>query len=159
MSETTTELQSTADELELGSNGNGLIPISHSTPECLHNFTGDQHEQWRMASFATGTDCKPGADIVDQVFSLKYWFVHMIDLTNQQGEMVRVPRTVLIDGADNAYGFVSEGVYKSLRTMVSYLGKEPFDPTIPIVVKSQQNSGGRKFYNIQPAREKYVEEE
>ena len=153
------ELKSTQDDLEAPSTSDSLTPITQSTPECLHNFQGDEHEQWKLSCFATGNSCNPGQDIVDQVFGLKYWYVHLVTLKNNQDEHVTQPRTVLIDGANNAYGFVSQGVYKSLRNMVAHLGNKPFDPPIPIVVRNQSQNGGRKFFSIEPANEKYVEEE
>ena len=153
------ELKSTNDDVEVLESITQLTPITEQTPDCLHNFEGGAHEQWRLSCFATGAQCKPGQEIIAQVFGLKFWYVHMVTLQNGRDKPITVPRTVLIDGADNAYGFVSKGVYDSLRKMVSHFGKEPFDPPIPIVVKNQSSTGGRKFFAIEPANEKYVEEE
>jgi hypothetical protein len=141
-----------SDNLELG------VP-SESKPACAHNFNGDPLEQWRLSSAATSVECKAGSEIVDQVFGLKNWFCHKVTISNDGGSNVDTVRTVLMDSAGNAYGFVSQGVYKSLRIMISHMGTNEFDPPIPIVVKSSKRAGGRKYYSIEPAPKAYEEVE
>lgn len=159
MNSETKDMQYTKDETSEFGATDGLQALGNGKPACAHNFSGDPVEQWRLTCFATGVDCKKGAEIVDQVFGLKNWFIHEIELPNDRGEYTKAIRTVLIDGAGNAYGFVSQGIYKALELMVSHLGKEPFDPPLPIVVKSRSHGGGRKYYSIEPANEQYIEAE
>ena len=159
MNELTNEIKHTVDDNLDSSLEGGLSELDRERPACVHNFSGDAIEQWRLTCFATGVECKPGAEIVDQVFGLKYWFVHEIELANDRGQMNKALRTVLIDASGNAYGFVSSGIYKALQLMVSHLGREAFDPPLPIIVRSRKNAGGRKYYSIEPANEQYANEE
>lgn len=159
MNELTNEVKHTIDDNVDSTVESGLSEMDRERPACVHNFSGDAIEQWRLTCFATGVECKPGAEIVDQVFGLKYWFVHEIELSNDRGQLNKALRTVLIDASGNAYGFVSSGIYKALQLMVSHLGRESFDPPLPIIVRSRKNAGGRKYYSIEPANEQYANEE
>lgn len=129
-----------------------LIPFDRpdSQPAAISNFSGDAEEQWRMTAAAMGPSCGEGQDILDQTFPLRYWLCHEVFVNNPERGPTKCVRTVLIDPQGNAYGFVSGGVYDSLRYLVQCLGPGPYDPALLIVVKSR-TKGNRRFYMIEPA--------
>ncbi len=117
----------------------------------IHNFVGDPYEVWQKVSYATGAGCKPGHELVDQTFPLSYWFIHEVSINNPEKGPQRCVRTVLLDPSGNAYGFVSNGVYDSLRLMVASIGEGPYDPPIPITIRSRDKASGRRIYTLEPA--------
>ena len=137
----------------------GLRPLSKTSPECHHNFIGTSRERWGYISKAKGPDCKPGSEILDQIFPLKHYLMHEVTIGGQTGPAKRVVQTILMDVSGNAYKFTSKGVEESLRLMVSEIAPDEWQEPIPIVVRSTTGSGGRRYYTITPADERYVEEE
>ena len=128
-----------------------------SSPSSIHNFDGDALQNWRLTAFATGGSCRDGYTIIGQNFALKYWFCHGVEFIKEDGSKVKAIRTVLMDATGDAYGFVSEGVYESLRLLVQHLGESPKLWPVNIVVTSVDRKGGHRFYNIEPAPERYEE--
>jgi len=126
-----------------------------SSSAAIHNFDGDALHNWRLASFATSGSCREGNTIIGQNFALKYWFCHGVEVTKEDGSRVKAIRTVLMDATGDAYGFVSEGVYESLRLLVQHLGESPDIWPVNIVVRGVERKGGKRFYNIEPAPERY----
>lgn len=136
-----------------------LIPFDSAgaPPASLHNFDGDDMARWRMKAFATGAGCKDGADLIGQTFPLKYWFVHKVTVNNPERGPVEAVRTVLIDATGTAYGFVSGGIYKSLRDMVQELGPGPYDPGLLITVTERKSQNNRRVYTIEPAPDRIAD--
>lgn len=123
-----------------------------SRPPAITNLQSDDPmELWRMTAAATGPSCKEGLEILNQTFPLVYWFCHEATVNNPDRGPIKTVRTVLIDGSGNAYGFVSAGVYDSLRMLVGLVGPGPYDPPMMIQVSSRDKKGGRRFYAIEPA--------
>lgn len=129
-----------------------LTPFTADTsrPSMLTNFTGEPEDMWRMTAAAMGPSCGDGEKILDQTFALRYWLCHEVVINNPEKGPQRCVRTVLIDASGDAYGFVSAGVYDSLKYLVQCVGPGPYDPPLLIVVKSR-SKGSRRFYMIEPA--------
>lgn len=120
-------------------------------PASINNFVGTPQEIWELVSFAKGASCRDGADMIDQTLPLKHWMVHEVQVRKSDTVTAKAIRTVLMDATGAAYGFVSNGVYDSLRDMVQSLGPGPYDPAINITVRQRERAGGRRVYTIEPA--------
>ena len=87
------------------------------------------------------------ADYIGKQIKLMHFFVEVIQTVSEQtGEIVNVPRVVLIDEAGKGYQAVSIGMYNSLKRVVAMFG-EPATWDRPHTVEIQQVSTktGRTF--------------
>ena len=87
------------------------------------------------------------ADYIGQQIKLMHFYVEIIQTVSEQtGEIVNVPRVVLIDEAGKGYQAVSIGMYNSLKRVVALFG-EPGSWDRPHTVEIQQIStkNGRTF--------------
>lgn len=153
------ELSTEVEEHDIAISENGLRPVSEDKPVCEHNFPDNKDIQWELMSLATGSNCKKGREIINEVFGLKYWFMENTTINGQGGQAVAVTKTVLFNGSDQPYYFYSKGVERSLRLLVSIFGKEVFDPPKPIMIAQSNDSAGRTHYSIIRAPKSYETEE
>jgi hypothetical protein len=121
-----------------------------SQPSVVHNFDGDKMRVWSLLSYATGPSCHRGEECLNKPLALRNWLVHLVHIAKEDGTVVQCLRTVLVDNKGECYGFVSDGVFTSLRMLISTLGKGPYDPPIGVIVRQQSVSGGKRFYVIEP---------
>lgn len=128
-----------------------------ATPPALHNFEGDPETIWRLTVYATGAACKDGMDIVNQSFGLVYWFCHEATIDTDDKGTIQAVRTVIMDKTGNAFGFVSEGIYNSLRLLVAAMGPGPYDPPLMVKIVQQQTRKGHRLYSIEPAPKRHPE--
>lgn len=87
------------------------------------------------------------ADFIGKQIKLMHFYVEIIQTVSEQsGEIVNVPRVVLIDEAGKGYQAVSIGMYNSLKRVVALFG-EPGTWNRPHTVEIQQIStkNGRTF--------------
>lgn len=141
-----------AGELMDVEDGRILVPFDDPklAPATIHNFQGSAQEVWEKVSFARSVSCRPGNELINNVFPLSYWLCHEAYVNKETGRQQCV-RTVLMDATGTCYGFMSNGVYDSLRDLVQALGPGPYDPPINITVRSKDKEGGRRVYTIEPA--------
>lgn len=119
-------------------------------PAAIHNFVGSPTEQWAMTAYATGPSCKEGRDQIGKTIAVKHWYLHEVDVRRDDGSSVHCVRTVLIDPEGTCFGFVSDGIYQSLRLMVQHLGNGPYDPPILVAIRQQGLRGGRSMLSFEP---------
>ena len=87
------------------------------------------------------------ADYIGKQIKLMHFYVEIIQTVSEQtGEIVNVPRVVLIDEAGKGYQAVSIGMYNSLKRVVAMFG-DPATWDRPHTVEIQQVSTktGRTF--------------
>ncbi len=120
-------------------------------PASIHNFQGDAMAVWELVSFAKGASCRDGSSLIDQTLPLKWWMVHEVVVNNPDKGPVKAVRTVLMDPSMNAYGFVSNGIYDSLRDLIEAAGPGPYDPAVNVAIRQRQKQSGRKVYTLEPA--------
>lgn len=118
----------------------------------LFNFDGDALRKWQLTALAQGGSVKDGRDMIDKPFRLRYWYVHEVEIEDtESGGTFTALRTVLFDSDCNAYGFVSDGVCKSLMGLIQIFGNRPLDPPIDMVVREISTKKGRRYYVLEPA--------
>lgn len=104
-----------------------------------------------MISTALATPEKRLADCVNMTINVQDILIHRVGLVDEQtGEVVDVPRTVLIDTNGASYVAVSKGIYNVIRTNIFPLfGSPTWEDGLPLIVK-QGGSGTRKFLSLVP---------
>ena len=124
--------------------GNGAI---------RHNFDGDKMSQWRLSSMATNGQSMNFDDLDDGKFTIKYWYVHTAQVTRQEtGELIDVPRVVLMSGDHRSVAFMSVGVMESLMQLVEFMGGGPYDPALTVQFRKIKTPAGFT-YTFEPAME------
>ena len=118
----------------------------------LTNFKGDGIEKWKFISKVTQEEGIPAIKSKGEIIAVVYWYIHEVEVTNERSQRsVKAIRTVLVDDKGNAFTFVSDGIYQSLRTMIYAMGEGPYDPPLYVVVREGESKGRRRFYYLEPA--------
>lgn len=145
-------------DMIVGQPTSDILGDFNDKPAAIHNFQGDPMEIWKLTAFATGPSCGEGKKIIGQSFALTHWFAHEVELIQDDGEIIRAPRTVLFDESGNAWGFVSEMLFNSLRLMVQSIGPGPWENPPRVMIREGSGKGARTFYFLEPAPDRRVSE-
>lgn len=90
------------------------------------------------------------SDCINIPIKMIHFYVEVIQCANKDsGEIVSVPRVVIIDEKGNGYQAVSVGIYNAIKRIVSMFGN-PADWDAPVTVTTQNVDlgGGQHTYNL-----------
>lgn len=87
------------------------------------------------------------ADYIGKQIKLMHFYVEVIQTVSEQtGEVVTVPRVVLIDAAGKGYQAVSIGMYNSIKRVVAMFGlPETWDAPHTVEIQQVSTKTGRTF--------------
>lgn len=86
-----------------------------------------------MAMRCTSQPTVPGEECVRVPFSVKYYYAHAVELTDQRtGEVQSKVRLVFVNPEGETTSFASDGVLDSLDMIRRFLGDGPYDPPLKI---------------------------
>lgn len=91
-------------------------------------------------------------DMINQVIDMAMVHIAPIEVSDSEtGEMIMLPKTVIIDTQGESYSCVSKGIYNALNNIIDIFG-EP-SPENVISVKVVQKTGGKfnKFLTLEIA--------
>lgn len=90
------------------------------------------------------------ADMINKTISLAHIYIEAINIQDQNtGEIISVPRIVLIDDHENGYQGVSMGLYESVKRIIHMFG-EPEEWKKPLKVQITQVRTKRGItYNLE----------
>lgn len=75
-------------------------------------------------------------DFINKKIMLKDVYVESIEVADEDtGELIVVPRIVLIDDKGKSYQAVSKGVFSSLSRLIKVFGEPTWEEPIPVVVR------------------------
>ena len=116
------------------------------------------------ASFATKSDedkvmlqqclngeCKSLADMIGKTIAVEHVCVKMVDLENDEsGEVVSVPRMVLITDKGERYTCTSDYAWKSMREIMDPMlyGPPPWKPALLIECNQHSSGKNRRFFTL-----------
>lgn len=85
--------------------------------------------------------------MIGKRIDLLHFYVEIIQVVSEQtGEIVNVPRVVLIDAKGNGYQGVSIGLYNALKRIVSMFGMpETWESPLTVEVQQIELKNGRTF--------------
>lgn len=119
----------------------------------VHNFDGDQSNQWKLSATATGGQHLGLDDVVDKPFGCKYWYMHKIELPGKtDGEYSDAVRTCFIAEDGTSVACLSTGVAQGLANMVSHMGSGPYVPELRLRIVKVKTRRGYNTYNLIPAK-------
>lgn len=83
------------------------------------------------------------ADCINMTINVKDIYVETVTIVDQNsGEIIPVPRIVLIDVEGIGYQCVSKGVFGALKKLISLFGEPTWDEGISITVRSVKTRNG-----------------
>lgn len=87
------------------------------------------------------------SSMIGKQIDLLHFYVEVIQVVNEtSGEIVNVPRVVLIDKTGKGYQGVSVGLYNSLKRIISMFGMpEKWDEPLTVEVQQIEVKNGRTF--------------
>lgn len=74
-------------------------------------------------------------DYINKTIALKDVFVEIIEIADEDGTIEQAPRIVLIDDAGESYQCVSNGVWGSLKKLITVFGEPTYAEPINVTVK------------------------
>lgn len=90
-----------------------------------------------MFNAATNPDYKLKS-CINKKIRVKDLYAETIELMNEEtGEIVNVPRIVLIDDKGASYECVSVGMFSAIRKLVAVYGEPTWDPPLEVTVKEK----------------------
>lgn len=117
----------------------------------FNNFGSDKRAAYRLTALACGGQCKKPEQMPIEGIDLRYYHCHRVEMVAAVGGEVITPiRTVLIDKANNAYGFVSDAMPKELDTLREVFGDGPYEEPMLIKVEKITTRKGFSTYTIAP---------
>lgn len=115
---------------------------SASTSYCSLNVNTQKEKEHLFNIISSPTDRI--ANMINEIIELKDLYVETVELTNEEtGEIIFVPRTILIDKNGKSFECVSIGIFSALKKLFQIFG-EPCIWEKPIKIKIKQIQKGAK---------------
>lgn len=115
-----------------------------------HCFDGTPKNIWRLKALCQ-TASSGAASVAGKTFAVKYYYVHEVQIYEQQGgEYVSAYRVCLVGPNMEIVSFVSQGILTGLASMIEAMGRGPYDPPMEVLVTQVKTRAGHT-YNIVPA--------
>lgn len=91
-------------------------------------------------------------DNIDKVIDLANFVIQGIEIADENtGELLAVPRVILIDKDGNAFAGISRPLMSSLETLVNVLGQpHTWEKPVPVKVTIVKTRKGFKAFNLAP---------
>ena len=85
-------------------------------------------------------------DFVNKQIAVKDIYAETIEIANEEtGEIIKVPRIVLIDADGLSFECVSVGMYSAIRKLVAIYGAPTWEPPLKVVIKQKSVGKGSMF--------------
>jgi len=134
--------------------------FGNNTSAIRTSFTEGSFEE-KMAVMTAITDSVKIDDNLDKVINLKNWVIQHIEVADEQtGQLVSVPRVMLIDEDGTSYVAISKPIMDTLEMYVQMFGSKDKDKrgqleqAIPVKVKRVRTRRGFNAFNLVPASAK-----
>ena len=144
-------------EITVAENNNADIEVAQSFGEVASGqvkTTVDMStEEGQDTVYDAITDAEPLNEHLEEPIALKDIVFQGVELTTEQGEIVTVARTILIDDKGKSFATVSETVIRDLHNLIDIKGA-PSKWTHPQVVEFKEVRGkkGNRFYKMSRVR-------
>lgn len=112
------------------------------------NFNGEGYAAAKFITDALASDSLRLDEASNTVFPTRYYLAHVCDYVAEDGEVLTMPRVVLIGPAGETMAFVSEGAIRSLDLIRTLLGDGPWNPPLPIRVQPVPTRHGFRTFRF-----------
>lgn len=129
---------------------NAVDALASGKQTVFSTIAGDDFDS-KMRVLEATTASLAIADNLNKTIVLKDIVVQIVEMADEQtGELVEVPRTILIADDGVAYHAISKGVFRAVENILGILGS-PDKWTAPVPVKVvREGTGVRQYFTIKP---------
>lgn len=107
-----------------------------------------REEKMAMYNAVNSPDYKL-SDYTGKVIGIKDVVIEQIQLADEKtGEVKNQARVVLIDGNGKSYQCVSNGIYNSIKKIISIFGEPTWDEVVVVEVQNLSTAKGRKTLTL-----------
>lgn len=99
--------------------------------------------------------CMQGSDttaenMVNEPFKLVNYVMHPAEMISRQdGELIDLERCVMITDSGVTISTASSSIVRGVKMLLAMYGKAPFDPPIPVKIKSSPGKNGNRFLTLE----------
>lgn len=83
-------------------------------------------------------------DFINTTIDIKNISITPVDVINDDGEIVKLPRTVILTHDGDSYTATSVGIYTSIKNIVSIFGEELANGELKVTIKQKTTNHGFK---------------
>lgn len=143
---------SESNELVAASSGDFVADLVNNRPTLYTSIKGEDFETRKRVLAALGASAKVD-DNLGKAFMLKDVIVQSIEMPDERtGELVNVPRVILIDDKGGAMVAVSSGLLRSIQNFIGTLGEPQTWPgAVKVKVVEAKARSGYKFFTLELA--------
>ena len=142
----------------------GMIPAMNAKDTSLSSFGDGCNQGGRVWTNLKPTSAKLAAalvkasgkadytadDLPNGSMEMSYLMVQEVTLENaSNGEIVTLPRIVIMDRTGKSCQFVSIGVFGSIKTLVEIFGQGPWEPGIPVKLVRSKTMKGFNIFRLE----------
>ena len=126
-----------------------IAALNNGEVSLYSSFKVESHAD-KLAVLKALTDTVPLDEHLGEIINLQNVIVQAVEMNDEKtGELVTVPRTILIDADGTAYAAMSNGIMRSLENVFGILGQPSEWPQpVAISVVEQKSRGGYKFFTM-----------
>lgn len=99
------------------------------------SLTANTREEKAMLFKAMNNPDKRISDCINMEIRVKDLYCEIVNLKQDNGEVIPVPRTVFIDDTGVGYQAVSLGIYNAVKKAIAVYGIPTWEEPLPIVIK------------------------
>jgi hypothetical protein len=110
----------------------------------------DTEEQRMLVQQLRNADCRAGESLLGTTFEITDVICHPCDMTDTEndGEIVKGVRTLLVSPGQEPVAFVSVGIRNAIYQLASVFGPPPWWPPIIVQLKLSRTRRGWKTYKL-----------
>lgn len=107
-------------------------------------------EKRRVLSLMTNAKSLASEEMLGKPINLRNIIVQAVEIADEQtGEVNEQPRIILVDDEDNAYSAISNGLIRSIESIMSMFGHpSTWEGAIPVEVVEKRGRSGFRFYTL-----------
>ena len=124
------------------SNVDTAMNAEPGTMICSIEASDDRAQQARIFNAMNDPDCRV-ADFINKTIEVQDVLIEIRELLNEEsGEIVRVPRVVLISPDGTSYQATSQGIFTSVKNAFHAFGAAPWKPALKFEIKQKPVKNG-----------------
>lgn len=134
-------------------NGNGLPSFGSSCNQGGRVWTNLRPTSGKLAAAlvrASGKADFTADDLPDGKMTVCYLMVQEVTLEDvQSGEVMTLPRVVIMDKDGKSCQFVSIGIFGSIKILTEIFGNGPWEPGLPVKLVRSKTKKGFNIYRLE----------
>ena len=118
--------------------------------EVADNFPDDAATRWRLDNLSTTGASKPLDELIGQEIELQYWRCAAVEIMDpKNGEVTRVPRTVLVTRDGQLLHAASIGVFQVVSSLARTFGRDELPKGFKLRVAEIKTRMGYRMLTLQ----------